>query len=67
MYVTVPVVREPAATPTFRVLSEGMKLSVSQRNLFRVEVPSSMPHCQYESLPVSYKIREVFNRKFRLG
>ena len=67
MFVTVPVVREPAGTPTFRVLSEGTKQSLSQRTLFRVEIPSSVPHCQYESVSVFYKIQEVFNSKFRLG
>ena len=52
MFVTVPVVREPAVTPTFRVLSEGSNLSLPQRNMFKLEVPSSMPRSEYEAVPV---------------
>ena len=55
-----------ADTPTFRVLSEGTNLNLPQRNLFRVEVPSSVPHWQYEALPVFYKIWEVFRSVFRI-
>ena len=66
-FVTVPVVREPADTPTFRVLSEGTNLSLPQRTMFRLEIPSSMPHCQYEAVPVSYKVRAVFISMVRLG
>ena len=67
IFIVVPVVRQPAVTPKLRVLSEGTNLSLPQRNLFRLEVPSSMPDFQYESVTGSYKIREVFNSKLRLS